>query len=82
MTKAKYKKGRRIDSLDDLVKQSIVWYICRPNGGGKTVPKCWFLSFQLNFILNQITRKRIYTAELIEGGADNDDTVEPMQGVR
>lgn len=69
MSKAKYKKGRLITSLDELVKQPVVWH--QIGGSHKVVARGWFLSFQLNFIYNQILVQRIYVADPI--GGDSDD---------
>lgn len=77
MSKPKYKKGRLITSLDELVKQPVIWY--QFGIGHKVLAKGWFLSFQVNFIYNQFLGKRIYTAELIEGG--DCDEEKPVQGM-
>lgn len=50
MSKPKYKKGRLITSLDELVKQPVIWY--QFGIGHKVLAKGWFLSFQVNFIYN------------------------------
>lgn len=78
MTKAKYKKGRLITSLDELVKQPVVWQ--QFGRHHKIMAKSWFLSYQLRYIYDQILGKRIYTAELVEGGGCDEE--KPMQGVR
>lgn len=77
MSKPKYKKRRLITSLDELVKQPVIWY--QFGIGHKVLDKGWFLSFQVNFIYNQILVKGIYTAELIEGGDCDEEN--PVQGM-
>lgn len=57
MSKPKYKKRRLITSLDELVKQPVIWY--QFGIGHKVLDKGWFLSFQVNFIYNQILGKGI-----------------------
>lgn len=50
----KYRKGELITSLDELVKQDLVYH------NNKTEASGWFMSYQLSYINNEIKRNRIY----------------------
>jgi hypothetical protein len=50
----KYRKGEPITSLDELVKQDLVY------NGDKIEASGWFMSYQLSYINNQIKRNCIF----------------------
>lgn len=50
----KYKKGEPITSLDELVKQDLVYHSDKIEASG------WFMSYQLSYINNEIKRNCIF----------------------
>jgi len=56
MSKAKYRKGEKITSLDELVKQDFVYW------NDKITHKGWFMSWQLHMTCNAINHGVIFYA--------------------
>lgn len=50
----KYRKGELITSLDELVKQDLVYHNYKIEASG------WFMSYQLSYINNEIKRNCIF----------------------
>lgn len=64
---SKYKKGRRIKSLDDMMKQPCIiqWH---RNGDVKvTVPRGWFQCWQLRYAMSEIRFGNLFVAERVKG---------------
>ncbi len=58
--KRKYRKGSRILSLDELVKQEVVYFY------DKITHRGWFLSWQFRLAQKYVERGCLYYAEKIE----------------
>lgn len=70
---SKYKPGRRIDTLDDLIKQELIIFRPYPEGQhNKVYHQGWFMSWQMRCAMQLIKRGCLYTAEVIE--SDNGET--------
>lgn len=63
--KRKYRKGDKITSLDELVKQEFVYVFDRINH------IAWVKSWQVSLALRYIERGQLYYAEKIEEDTDN-----------
>lgn len=63
--KRKYRKGEKITSLDELVKQEFVYFFDRINHIG------WVKSWQINLALRYIERGCLYYAEKMEEDTNN-----------
>ena len=59
MYKRKYKKGKRITSLDELYKQEFIYAF------HKITHKGWFGSWQIRFAQSCIERGRLFVAERV-----------------
>lgn len=53
MSKRKYRRGPRIHSLDELVRQDVVFWVDKPT------PKGWFISWQLRMTVNSIGKNGV-----------------------
>lgn len=70
---SKYKPGRRIDTFDDLIKQELIIFRPYPEGRySKVYHRGWFMSWQIQMVMQLIARGCLYTAEVIE--SDNGKT--------
>lgn len=61
-----YKKGKVIESMDELIGQEFVWI------NGKVYHRGWFRSWQLRSVVKSLYDGRIYSVERIEKG-DKDE---------
>lgn len=59
MYKRKYKKGRRITSLNELAEQEFVYFYDKITHNG------WFMSWQFRMAKTFIDRGVLYTAEKV-----------------
>ena len=70
---SKYKKGRRIKSLDDMMKQPCViqWHRNQwkrfGDDEGVTVPNGWFQCWQLRYAMSEIKFGNLFVARRVEG---------------
>lgn len=62
----KWKKGKAIESMDELIGQEFVWI------NGKVYHRGWFQSWQLRSIVKSLYNGRIYSVEKIEKGDKNE----------
>ena len=60
MSKRKYRPGRQIHTLDELVNQDLVYF------GKKITPSGWFMSWQLRLTTDYLNRGWIRSAVKIE----------------
>lgn len=63
----KYKKGRRIKSLDDMMKQPCIIQWHREGDEEVTVPRGWFQCWQLRYAMSDIRFGNLFVAERVEG---------------
>lgn len=67
VSKAKYRPGRKVRSLDDLMRQERVYHC------GRTTPRGWFRGWQIHYAWMQIATGRLRIAvprrECRTGGA-------------
>ena len=56
MSKKKWKKGEPITSLDELVKQEIIFMFNKPTHYG------WFMSCQFRMVYNLVREGRVFKA--------------------
>ena len=66
MSKAKYKLGRKIESVADFEKSKCIYFKVY----GKSTHRAWIESWQYRTMKNFIQSGAIYEADLIEGGKD------------
>jgi len=64
--KKKYAKGEPITSLDELMKQDVVFWF------NKVVPKGWFQNWQMRLAQSYVTYKHLFKAVKIKE-ADNEN---------
>ena len=64
--KRKYRKGKKITSLDELANQQFIYL------HDKITHRGWFASWQFSSVLRYIDRGCLYYAEKIERGISND----------
>lgn len=62
MSKARYKKGRRICSISEFATCKSIWY----KWNGKTIHRSFLTSLQYYKLWYDIISGRLYTAELID----------------
>ena len=62
--KRKYRKGKRITSLDDLSNQEFIYFF------NKITHKGWFMSWQFRLAQSYIERGYLWFAEMITPGDD------------
>ena len=62
MSKARYKKGKRICSISEFDTCKNIWY----KWNGKTIHRSFLTSLQYYTLWNDINNGRLYTAELID----------------
>lgn len=62
MSKARYKQGKQIRSMQEFVTCRSLWY----KWNGKTSHRSVLISLQYRTLLNTIIDGRLYTAELID----------------
>lgn len=62
MSKAKYKQGKRIYSIEGFEACGYTWY----KWNGKTTHRSVLMSLQYRTLLDSIVNGRLYTAELID----------------
>jgi len=62
MSKARYKKGKQIQSISEFDSCESLWY----KWNGRTKHRSVLMSLQYRTLLNTIISGRLYTAELIE----------------
>lgn len=64
MSKAKYKQGRKIETVADFEKSKCTYFKIY----GKSTHRAWIESWQYRVLKNFIQLGAIYEADLIEGG--------------
>ena len=62
MSKARYKPGRKINSISEFDSCESLWY----KWNGRTRHRSVLISLQYRTLLNTIISGRLYTAELID----------------
>ena len=62
MSKARYKQGRKINSISEFDSCESLWY----KWNGRTRHRSVLISLQYRTLLNTIISGRLYTAELID----------------
>lgn len=55
-----YEKGKRIESLDELARQELI--ICQLGSASKALSRGWFISWQMKYAQDLITRGALFTA--------------------
>ena len=60
----KYKKGKQITSLEELVKQQVIY------ANDKITHNGWFMSWQISFAKRWLERGWLFYAEKVGGDSD------------
>ena len=68
MSKARYKQGRKINSISEFDSCKSLWY----KWNGRTRHRSVLISLQYRTLLNTIISGRLYTAELIDKAESED----------
>ncbi len=65
MSKRKYRPGQPIRTLDELVKQDLIYFF------GRIMPRGWFLNWQLRLTTDYLNSGWIRSAVKIEDGQED-----------
>lgn len=76
MSKRKYRRGSHIRSMDELVRQEVVFWMDKPTHKG------WFMSWQLGMIANTIGEKGIIYYAMPAGVTSRFEDEEIIQAER